>query len=162
MMALIPLPYRCLMLAVLAIALTGFGYVKGVSHEQAKDTAAQAVRVQAQDAAILARVASNTKIATQQAAYSAAITKAKDEEMSAVRAALAQSGRVRVGAALCGGPAAPAQAAGASGGDGGDPAGRLVRDDLERDIKALELRVEQALATGRACQAFVRDNGLAP
>lgn len=38
----IPLPYRILAFGVLALACVGFGYVKGLQHEQAKATAAAA------------------------------------------------------------------------------------------------------------------------
>ena len=57
--------------------------------------------------------------------------------------------------------AGPAAAAGASGAEGGvatDPAGGLLPDAVERDIKALILQTEEVAATGRACQAFVVGN----
>jgi hypothetical protein len=44
---LIPWPYRLLAIAALAVALLGFGWVKGASHEQAKNEAkeqAQAIK----------------------------------------------------------------------------------------------------------------------
>jgi hypothetical protein len=70
---------------------------------------------------------------------------------------------VFVGAAVCGdGPAAPAEAHGAAGGDGTDPPGRLVRPDVERDLVALKLAVEEDLATGRACQAVLQAEGMVP
>ena len=60
------------------------------------------------------------------------------------------------------GPAAPAGAGGAEGGAAADPAGGLLPDAVERDIQALILQTEEAAATGRACQSFVRENGMAP
>lgn len=60
--ALIPLPYRLLALAALAIALMGFGWLKGAQHEQLKYEAifakaqAQVVRVQTRQAAVTAAV----------------------------------------------------------------------------------------------------------
>jgi hypothetical protein len=35
-------------------------------------------------------------------------------------------------------------------------------EDVERDLVALKLAVEEDLATGRACQAFLQKNGLVP
>ncbi len=76
--------------------------------------------------------------------------------------AVSASGRVRVGPAICDGSAGAAEAPGPAGGDRPDPPGRLVRADIERDLRALKHAVEQDLATGRACQAFARANGLMP
>lgn len=162
MMALIPMPYRWLLLLVLSAALVGFGFVRGIDHEQTKQQVAQTARIKAQDAAILARVADNAALAIKQAANNAAITKAKDEELDTVRAALARAGRLRVGPALCSGTPAPAEASSAGGSLDADPARRLVPDGIARDIVTLELQVEEAFATGRACQAFLKSNGLTP
>ena len=110
--------------------------------------------------AVLARAQENTVLAAQQATTNITITKAKNEDLAPVRTRIAAD-RVRVGTAICG-SAAPAQADDASRSDGADTRGRLVSDQLEIDIRALELRVEEALATGRACQAFARANGFWP
>jgi hypothetical protein len=68
---------------------------------------------------------------------------------------------MRAGLAItCGGPANPAQTASAGGGDAADTGGRLVREDVQRDIDALKLRVEEAFAAGRTYQAFVPANGM--
>lgn len=158
--ALVPLPYRILALALFAAALVAFGYVKGVSHERAKWDAANVAKTIADDKAILARVDSNTKLAIQQAGFNAAITKAKHEELDPIVAAI-NANRVRVGPAICSGPAAPTEAPSAGSGHAADTGSRFLREDLERDLKALEVRVEEAMATGRACQAFVRVNGMA-
>jgi hypothetical protein len=40
--ALVPAPYRLLAIALLALACTGFGYVKGVRHQQGVDAVASA------------------------------------------------------------------------------------------------------------------------
>lgn len=110
--------------------------------------------------AILTRMHDNTVLAAQQATTNFNITKVKNEELAPVAAHIAAD-RVRVGPAICG-SAAPAQTSDASRGDGTNTATRLVSDQLEADIRALELRVEEALATGRACQAFGRANGFWP
>lgn len=61
----VPLPYRLLALALLAVALMGFGYVKGVSHEAAKWEAAKA-EAERKAAAIQVRQAEATvKVVTQ-------------------------------------------------------------------------------------------------
>lgn len=60
------------------------------------------------------------------------------------------------------GPAAPTGASSAEGGAAADPAGELLPDALARDIQALILHTEEVAATGRACQSFVRENGMAP
>lgn len=64
--------------------------------------------------------------------------------------------RVRVGPGTYG-PAGAAQAEGAVSSDSTDSSSRLVRDDVERDTRALTVAVEKDLATGRPCQAFVRE-----
>lgn len=83
-----------------------------------------------------------------------------NEELSKVRSELATAKRLRVGSAICGRPSIATNAKGTSGGIEADTGGVLVREDIERDIRALELRVEESFATGRACQAFVSSNGL--
>lgn len=160
--ALIPAPYRALALALLAAALVGFGWVKGAGHVQDKWDAAEGTRAQAVTEAVLARVAANKKEAERQAATNRKITEGKDREIASLTARLNAAGRLRVGPAICGGSPAAAQAHGAGGSDGSDPPATLVSENVDRDFKALILAVETDLATGRACQAFVRENGLAP
>jgi hypothetical protein len=160
--ALVPAPYRIALLGALCAALMGYGWVKGASHVQAKWDAENAGRAQAVTDALLASVDANKAVAKRQAAINAAIQKGKDDEIAQLYARLASAGRLRVGAALCGGAAAPAHAEGPRGGDEPDSPGRLVREDVDRDLKALILAVETDLATGRACQAFVKDHGFAP
>jgi len=61
-LSLIPLPYRLLALALLAVACAGFGWVKGASHVQEKwsaandDQAARVVTIQAKQAAATIQV----------------------------------------------------------------------------------------------------------
>lgn len=110
---------------------------------------------------VVGRLQDNAVVASKQTAINLDITKAKNETLAPVAAVIATR-RVRVGAAICSGPAAPAKAESSAGGDGADSPGGLVREDVERDIRALKLAVEQDLATGRACQAFIERNGLVP
>ena len=65
-------------------------------------------------------------------------------------------------AEICAGFAATTETQNATSRDGTDPGIRLVREDIQRDIDALKLRVEEAFAAGRACQAFVVANGMEP
>ncbi|OWY31819.1 hypothetical protein CEJ45_24165 [Herbaspirillum aquaticum] len=75
----------------------------------------------------------------------------------------AYGGPVRLGAAWCdGGTPGPAQASGAAGGDGAGTAGRLLPPELDSAVRTLIGQAEEAAATARAAQAFIRENGMAP
>lgn len=116
----------------------------------------------AQDAvAVLNRTTENATTAAAQAQTNSIITEAKNEELNPVRERIVTQ-RVYVGSALCDGAATSAKAESPAGSDGANSSGRLVRQDVERDIVALKLTVEEDLATGRACQAFLEKNGLVP
>ncbi|MFC5550713.1 hypothetical protein [Massilia aerilata] len=134
----------------------------GAARFEAGRADAIAERAAADALAVLTRTQENGVKAAQQALDNLTITEKKHEELQPVRERIVTQ-RVYVGAALCGDrPAAATEAEGAGRGDDADSPGRLVRQDAERDIVALKLAVEEDLATGRACQAFVRDNGLTP
>jgi hypothetical protein len=132
----------------------------GASQYAAGHAAAIDERAAADALAVLRRTEENSVLASAQGATNLKITEAKHEELTPVRERIVVE-RVRVGAAICG-PAAPPDADSAAGSDSADPPGRLVREDAERDLVALKLAVEEDLATGRACQAFLRENGLVP
>lgn len=142
-----------------AVAAAAAGYRSHVWH--AGYDAAVSDRAARDLGAVVARVQDNAVLSTQQHTINVGITKAKNEELAPVAAVIATR-RVRVGHAICSGPAAPAKAESASGGDRADPPGRLVSESVERNFRALTLAVEQDLATGRACQAFIEANGLVP
>jgi prophage endopeptidase len=153
----------------LVIALLIGIYFYGVHEKNAGRTEVKAEwdaeilkRTNAEKAAVIARVAENQVIFKRQEIDSANIKKAHDDEISTVRTALAKSERLRAGSAICGGPASKADTQSAGGSNGADPGGALVREDVQRDIDALKLKVESAFAAGRACQAFVKANGMAP
>ncbi len=148
--------------AVLAALLVVFfvGHHMGARGVQMDWDADKLVRSTATTGAIVKRTQENSAEAVHQAATNTTITKVKNEELAPVVQRI-HGDRVRVGTGSCG-PAAATEAPGAGGGNGTDPPGRLVREDVERDTRALTEAVEQDLATGRACQAFVRENGLAP
>ena len=163
---IIPAPYLGIakIIAALAIvaAIFGAGHRMGAKGVQAEWDADSLKRERAENIAVAHRLTENKALADTQAENNRLITKAKDDELTKTRAAIAAAPRMRAGSAVCGGPTAPAETASASSGDGADPGGRLVRPDVDRDIRALELRVEETFSTGRACQAFVVANGLAP
>jgi len=142
----------------LMLAAAGAAYHHHV-YQSGYDTAV-AERAARDGVAVLHRTADNVVVADKQAAINSILTKVKNEELAPVRERIVVE-RVRVGTGICG-PAGAADPEGAAGGDSTDPPGRLVRSDVERDIRALKLAVEEDLATGRSCQAFVRENGLVP
>lgn len=144
------------LLVVGAIGLRWYGAVQ----YQAGRTAAVEERAAADALAVLRRTEENAVLAQHQGETNLKITEAKHEELAPVRERIVVE-RVRVGAAICG-PAAAPDAEGTAGGDGANPPGRLVREDAERDLVSLKLAVEEDLATGRACQSFLRENGLVP
>lgn len=133
----------------------------GAQQHQAGYDAAVAERTTRDLVAVVGRVQDNAALETKYGAINIKITEVKNEELAPVRARIAAE-RVRVGPAICGGPTAAPEAEDAAGGDGADPAGRLVRADVDRDLRALKLQVEEALATGRACQAWGREHGFVP
>jgi hypothetical protein len=160
-MNLIPLSWKIGAVAVLLVLLS-VGHVARVHRADAAGYARAVTERAAADAlAVSARLKENAVTGAKQAAANVAITKAKNEEIAPVRTRIAVD-RVRVGPALCSGSTSPTEPKSAASSDGTNPSGRLVRSDVERDIRALKLAVEEDLATGRACQAFLRDNGLVP
>lgn len=146
------------LLGVLAGAGMLYEREQGKAIVQARWNADIAARATAEKAAVAARIDANALLSTKQAASAVAITKAHDEEISVVRAALAAE-RMR-SPAFCGRPAGTAEASSAGGGAEPDSSSGLLPAGVERDIKALILETEEVAATGRACQAFVRANGM--
>ena len=154
--------WRCIAL-VLAALLVAAGVAIVYAHsagDQEGFDRATSERAARDAVAIFARVRNNAALSIKQDNINQIITRTKNEELAPVVQRIYVD-RVRVGAGTCG-SAGAAAAEGASGGDGANSSGRLVRDDVERDTRALTEAVEQDLATGRACQAFVRENGMAP
>jgi prophage endopeptidase len=160
-LSLIPLPWKIGAALVLAGALAGAGVAYHHHVYQQGFDAAVEERAARDLAAVVNRVGENTAIGIKQDSLNKFLTKDKDEKLAPVVQRIYVD-RVRVGPAICVGPAAPAQAESAGGSDGTDTGGRLVRSDIERDLRALKVAVEKHFATGRTCQAFVTGNGLAP
>jgi len=156
-----------LLLAVALIAgIAWYSHVKGEdtgrAEVQALWDADKVARDKAAQAAVAKRDAQNAAQVAQTAKDNAAITKAHDEENARTVAALTV--RLRRGTGICAnpGPAATPDPKGTSGGDGASTGTGLFRDDIQRDFVAAIKSAEDAASTARACQAFVRDNGMAP
>ena len=149
-----------MVLAVMLLAaIAGIIYAHTQGDQQGFDRAT--TERAARDAvAIITRTHDNAVLSIKQNTINTIITETKNAEITPVVQRIYVD-RVRVGAGTCG-SAGMADTQGAGGGDGANPPGRLVREDVERDTRALTEAVEQDLATGRACQTFVRENGLAP
>ena len=167
MSALAKVPgWAYLVIVLVAVGAIGGAYLhsQGITQGRAAVQelwdADKKTRAAAETKAVAQRVAENMVLAKRQAATALAITKAYDEEINDVRARLA-SERMRK-PAFCAsvGPAAPAGASGAESGDAANTASGLLPDAVARDIQALILHTEEVAATGRACQAFVRGNGM--
>lgn len=156
------IPWRWKAGAALALvaAVAAAGIVYRAHVWQLGHDAAVSERARRDAVAIITRTQDNAALSIKQDAINAYILKAKHEELAPVVKRIYVD-RVRVGAGTCG-PAAAAKAEDAASGDSTDSAGRLVREDVERDTRALDEAVEQHLATGRACQAWGKENGFAP
>lgn len=151
-------------LLAIGLALGGwFGiHHYGATRYDAGHAAAIAERAEADLLAVAKRAGENATEAVRQVQSNATITEKNHEELAPVRERIITK-RVYVGSAVCGdGPAAPAQAESAGSSDGADSPGRLVRPDVERDLVALKLRVEEAFGAGRSCQETLRANGMVP
>ena len=137
--------------------------IHGAGRVQAKWDAQVKLQAAAAEAALELRREQNRAIGAEQALKSVQIQKGYDDEMAKVRADLRNSERLRLGAAWCdGGTPGRAQASGPVGGDGASTAGRLLSPELDAAVKSLIEQAEDAAATARAAQQFIRENGMAP
>jgi len=96
-----------------------------------------------------------------QAITNQTIQKVHDEEINTISSALARSERLRISTKFCLDPARQANTKSPASSDGADTGGRLLSEEVDRAVKQLILETEKATATGRAAQAFIRENGLA-
>jgi len=135
-------------------------FAAGAASVQARWDADKAALERAELVARTRRDAENLAEAARQRTVNAAITKGYEDEIAALRRA-GTAGRLRVGPAFCGGPAATAETEGPARGDAPDPGARLLPEPAARDIAALMQEMGEAAAAGRACQRFVRENGMA-
>ena len=158
-------PYTGAAIAAIVVIAFGGTYMQGRSDGadkvQAKWDAGTIAIATAEKAAVLKRVADNAKLEAQQTAYNASITKEHDDEINLVRRNLAAE-RLRRGPGICARPASTPITKSTDIGNAADTAGGAFRGDLDRDIRAAMMQMEEVAATGRACQKFVTDNGMSP
>ena len=130
----------------LLMLLLGFasGWWFGAGRMEGKWNASKASIAQAQDAALIDKYAADNP----------AITKAKNEEIAAVRSSLAVS--LRRGAGICAGSASAPEVAATGSGDAASTTSGAFRPDIQRDIGAALMEMEEVAATARACQSYVR------
>lgn len=153
---------KAIVLVAIVLGLLWAGHHFGAQGVQADWNKDIADRAKVEKAAVLARVSENQGIFRQQEINNQNITKAHNEEIDKLRNDLARAPRLRIGSAICGGPAGTAQAASAGSGNGADTAGRVLSAEMDGIFKSLILEMERVAATGRACQSFARKNGMAP
>lgn len=136
-------------------------FAAGAASIQKQWDADKTARANAELVATATRLAENAADSAHQLAVNESIKKGYEDEIAAVRRAGADAGRLRVGPAICGeGLAGQAEAGSAGRGDAPDPGTRVLPEQVDRDIKALMLEMGEAAAAGRACQRFVRENGM--
>lgn len=159
-LSLIPTGYKIGAALALAAVLAAAHVWSVHAADQRGFDRAVAQRAASDAKAVLAHTAENAATAVKQAATNTTITKAKNDEIAPVVQRIYVD-RVRVGPGIC--PAAgSANTESPAGGDGPAAGVRMVSQRTEADIRELETKVETFLATGRACQAFVRENGMVP
>ncbi|ASU38188.1 hypothetical protein hmeg3_07675 [Herbaspirillum sp. meg3] len=153
-------PGWCWAILIVVAALLG-AELHGRHVVQVKWDAEVKAQREANDLLVDKRREDNRALAAKQLLDSSNIQREHDEEVANARAAAARSERMRIGTAICP-TTGSTEASGTSGGNGANTGTRLVPDDVDRDIWALEIKVEGAFAAGRAAQAFIRANGMAP
>lgn len=142
--------------AGLLLLLLGFsaGWWLGAGRVQGKWDASKASIAEAQDKAIIQRVTENQALIDKYAADNAAITKAKNEEIAAVRTSLAVS--LRRGAGICARPASAPEVSSTRSSDAASATAELFRPDIDRDLRSAMMEIEEVAGTARACQAWAR------
>lgn len=142
--------------AALLLLLLGFsaGWWLGAGRVQGKWDASKAAIAEAQDKAIIQRMTENQALIDKYAADNTAITKAKNEEIAAVRSSLAIS--LRRGAGICAGSAPATKASPTGSSDAASATSGAFREDVDRDIRSAMMEMEEVASTARACQSFVR------
>lgn len=157
---MIPLKFEIAAVLLLVGVAVG-GHIWAVDAAYDRGHAAAETERAARDAvAVGSRVTENVKVGEKQDKDNVIITEKKHEELAPVIRTIYVD-RVRVGQGVCG-PATASETQGTGGSNSTDPGPRLVSQRTEEDIRALEVKVEESFATGRACQAFLEKNGLTP
>lgn len=100
-------------------------------------------------------------LTAQQTAINTTIQKEHDEEIQQITTALAHSERLRISSHFCNDVTRQTISQSTTDSDETDTTSRILSAQVDRAVKQLILETEQATATGRAAQAFIRENGLA-
>ncbi len=148
--------YGLLFLAAISLV----SELHGRSAVQQKWNIVKAQQAQQVQDALQQRQAENAALKAQQTAINTTIQKAHDEEISQINNALAHSERLRISSRFCAAPPGQTDPESPTGGDETDTASGLLSAEVDSAVKQLILESEQAAATGRAAQAFIRDNKL--
>jgi hypothetical protein len=164
-----PLAIKAVAILALATGLI-FGYsawhhhvfAQGEAATQAKWDAAEKKRAEAEKAAVLKREQENEAEREKNRENNRLLQKSYDSELARLRAAIDAAPRMRVGPSFCGSTPGQAEAGGAGGSAGADTRSRVLPEEVDRAVKSLIEETEKAAATGRACQTFIKDNGLTP
>ena len=151
-----------------AIAIAGYFawhhhvFAAGQADIQAKWDAAERKRAEAEKAAVLKREQENEAEKEKQRANNRLLQKSYESEIARLRAAIDNAPRLRVGPSWCSGSAGQAQASSTGSSNGADTGSRVLSPEMDGLVKSLIEETERVAAVGRACQTFVRDNGMTP
>lgn len=97
----------------------------------------------------------------QQTTINTTIQKEHDEELRTINSALTRSERLRISTHFCADVTRPPATQSTTGSTEADTTSRVLSAKVDRAVRQLILETEQATVTGRAAQAFIRENGLA-
>lgn len=143
--------------AVAFLLLAGafwFGHHTGAVGVQAEWNADKVVFARAEKLAVAKRNKENAEKEAKNAAAIVKINGVHDEEIASARSALAVS--LRRGAGICSGPARATETRPTIVSDAVSAASGTFRPDIQRDLGAALMEMEEVAATARACQSFVR------
>lgn len=108
------------------------------------------------------RTEENNQLANIQTATSTNIQKAHDNEIAILRTTIAQSQRLRIGTKFCSSITGQAISQSTTSSDGADPTRRILSPSMDEAVKRLIMESEEAAATGRTAQDFIKQNGMEP
>ena len=139
------------------------GYDAGVAAIQAKWDKAKADQAIADNAAILARVKNNERVAAEQQAINQQLKDDHAKEIAQIRsrAAADSTYRLRLPATVCREFAAGASAQSASGSTATTAGTVALPEQTERNLRELMIEADTVVANCRATQKFIIENKLA-
>jgi len=137
-------------------------FAVGQADIQAKWDAAEKKRAEAEKAAVLEREQENEAEREKNRENKRLVQKSYESEIGRLRAAIDNTPRLRVGPSFCGGATGQAQASSAGSSNGTDTGSGVLSPEVDQAVKQLIEETERVAAVGRACQAFIRENGMTP